>query len=85
MNNRAVVFTGSGAHGKDMVNVGSPLKHVSVRIVDKDDRELPESMVGQIQISGIDVTKGYYNNPHENAELFCEEWMRTGDLCFFYK
>ena len=85
MNNRAVVFTGSGTQGKNMVNVGSPLKHVNVRVVDKDDRELPESMVGQIQISGINVTKGYYNNPHANAELFCGEWLRTGDLGFFYK
>jgi len=58
---------------------------VKVRIVDHDDKELEEGYVGQIQISGRNVTKGYYNNPDANAELFCGEWLRTGDLGFFYR
>ena len=42
---------------------------------------MPDGHVGHIQISGDNVTKGYYENPDANAKNFTADgWLRTGDL-----
>ncbi|MBR8803030.1 AMP-binding protein [Porphyromonas levii] len=49
-------------------------------------------MVGEVQVKGENVCKGYYKNPKATEELFTEDgWMHTGDLgyiegdCIFLK
>jgi acyl-CoA synthetase (AMP-forming)/AMP-acid ligase II len=48
-----------------------------------ENRLLPMSDIGEIVISGPNVTPGYENNPDANARSFFEEdgarWFRTGD------
>jgi len=61
-------------------NVGFPLQDCQVRIVNDADEVLPEGRVGHIQVSGQNVTSGYYNNPAATKEVFCDTWLRTGDL-----
>jgi len=61
--------------------VGQPIPYSKVRIADDADRELPEGTVGNILISGDNVTKGYYENPEANAKGFSADgWLKTGDL-----
>ena len=61
--------------------VGSAIPYCRVRIADDDDRALPDGQVGHIQISGENVTQGYYENPEANAvALTADGWLRTGDL-----
>jgi len=63
------------------VAVGSAIPYCRVRIADDDDRALPDGQVGHIQISGDNVTQGYYENPQANAAaLTADGWLRTGDL-----
>ncbi len=40
---------------------------------------LPPEMVGEIVISGANVTRGYENNPAANEAAFTKGWFRTGD------
>jgi len=61
--------------------VGSAIPCCRIRIADDDDRALPDGQVGHIQISGENVTQGYYENPEANAvALTSDGWLRTGDL-----
>jgi acyl-CoA synthetase (AMP-forming)/AMP-acid ligase II/acyl carrier protein len=61
--------------------VGRAIPHCRIRIADDDDRALPDGQVGHIQISGENVTQGYYENPEANAvALTADGWLRTGDL-----
>ena len=70
----------------ELMAVGQPIPYSKVRIADDADRELPEGTVGNILISGDNVTKGYYENPEANAKGFSapdsngERWLKTGDL-----
>ena len=75
-----------GAAGTDpflLVNVGQPVSDCRVRIADSSDQAVPEEMVGQVQISGDNVTKGYYNNSDDTQKsITADGWLRTGDLGF---
>ena len=63
------------------VAVGSPIPGLSLRVVDSQDSPVPEGGIGRLQIRGISVTPGYYNNPEENRRAFTHDgWFNTGDL-----
>ncbi len=51
--------------------VGPPLPGVGLRIAED----------GEVQVTGINVFEGYWNNPEATAEAFTDDgWFRTGDL-----
>ncbi len=64
-----------------LMAVGQPIPYCNVRIADDADQEVPDGHVGNILISGDNVTRGYYENPDANAKGFTADgWLRTGDL-----
>ncbi|MEO1239347.1 MAG: acyl--CoA ligase [Pseudomonadota bacterium] len=58
-----------------------------VRIADEGAAQLLEDGVGEVVISGQNVTPGYEGNPEANADAFFEadgkRWFRTGDQGMF--
>lgn len=65
--------------------VGKPVLDCKVRIADKENVFADET-VGSIQISGPNVTQGYYKNEEANhATITSDGWLDTGDLGFIYK
>lgn len=70
-------------HGERRVgSVGMPLPGVEARVVDPESREpLPDGEVGEVQIRGPHVCKGYWRQPEKTAEAFTDDgWLKTGDL-----
>jgi malonyl-CoA/methylmalonyl-CoA synthetase len=65
-----------------MGSVGLPLPGVEARIVDpQTDEPLPDGEVGEVQICGPHVFKGYWRMPEKTAAAFTADgWLRTGDL-----
>jgi acyl-CoA synthetase (AMP-forming)/AMP-acid ligase II len=83
---RAVKANHASGHSSRMLSaVGVALKNIEIRIVDDLDSELPHGNVGHIQISGTSITNGYFNKPEETENIFCSEWLRTGDIGFFFE
>ncbi|HTC16338.1 MAG TPA: non-ribosomal peptide synthetase [Steroidobacteraceae bacterium] len=69
-----------------LVSEGRPIPYCRVRIADADDRELPPGQIGDVHISGDNVTRGYYEDAAANAAAFTADgWLRTGDLGLMYQ
>lgn len=61
---------------------GRPVPGMHVRIVDDEDRPLPEDGVamGHLQLRGPWVTGGYLKERPEDTRLTADGWLRTGDV-----
>ena len=55
--------------------IGRPCAGVEVRLADRN-----ESGVGELQVKGPIVMKGYFHNDAATKEAFDAEWFATGDL-----
>ncbi len=61
--------------------IGSPIRGVEARIVDRDGYILGRCKEGVLQVRGPTVMKGYYKNPEKTAEVMTVDgWLDTGDL-----
>jgi long-chain acyl-CoA synthetase len=68
---------GSGQIG----TIGIPVPSTDVRITDEQDQSLAVGEVGEIQVKGPQVMKGYYNRPEETRKtISADGWLRTGDI-----
>jgi fatty-acyl-CoA synthase len=60
--------------------VGLPLLYSRCRVRTPDDRPAASGETGELQLSGLLVTPGYWRNPTATAEAFTSDgWLRTGD------
>ncbi|MFW2403490.1 MAG: malonate--CoA ligase [Gammaproteobacteria bacterium] len=65
-------------------SVGYPLPGVEIRIVDAHDCQVETGRVGEIQVRGPNVFKGYWNMPDKTAQDFTDDgFFRTGDQGVF--
>jgi fatty-acyl-CoA synthase len=65
-------------------SVGKPLQHTRVRVVREDFSDVAVREVGEVVISGPNVTPGYWQRPDANAESFTldeygDRWLHSGD------
>lgn len=61
-------------------SIGLPVPSTEVRIVDDKGQPLPTGEIGEIQVKGPQVMKGYYNRPEATAETIKDSWLCTGDI-----
>ncbi len=69
----------SGTFGKDrkVGSCGVAVEGLQIRL----HKENHEDKVGEVQVKGPNVMKGYYKADDINAEVFTDDgWLRTGDL-----
>ncbi len=61
--------------------VGLPLPGVTIRIADKHDAPVPEGEVGEVQMQGPALFRGYWQRDDATAVAFTHDgFFRTGDL-----
>jgi len=66
-------------------SIGRPVANTKIYILDKYGRLLPKGVMGEVTIGGVQVGRGYLNNPELTAERFVtspitNHLYKTGDL-----
>ncbi len=62
-------------------SIGTPIEGVEMRVVDDDGKPLAQGEVGEIQIRGHNVMKGYWERRDATAEAISDDgWFSTGDM-----
>ena len=61
--------------------VGFPLPGVTIRIADAEDRPAEVGEIGQIQVKGDNIFRGYWRMPEKTREEFTADgFFKTGDM-----
>jgi long-chain acyl-CoA synthetase len=51
-----------------------------MRIVDEEDRDVPDGELGEIVLRGENILKGYFKNEAATETAFRNGWFHTGDI-----
>ncbi len=76
-----VIAVNTPADGSIPGSVGPILPNLQIKITDDTGKPVAQGGVGEIQVKGETVMKGYWNHPKETAETIDPDgWLKTGDL-----
>lgn len=69
-----------------ILSIGKPMKDCGMEIFDEKLEKCPVGIMGELCLSGPQLTVGYHKNEEKNKEAFFEKdgtlWYRSGDLCY---
>ncbi len=51
-----------------------------MQVVNEEDTEVPDGMLGEIVLRGDNILKGYHKNPDATSVAFRNGWFHTGDV-----
>jgi len=61
-------------------SAGQAIPGVEIRILDDHEQQLPPRCVGEICLSGPNVSAGYWRDPESSRHAIREGWLHTGDV-----
>src|SRR6202162_1011235 len=68
-------------HTEDkLMSCGRPCPGVDLQVTDTAGKQVEPGKAGELIVRGANVMRGYWNNPEETAEAFCDGFFRTGDI-----
>ena len=86
MTEASPVVTTNPKGGVRIGTIGIPVPSTDVRIVNEEGQVIPIGEVGELQVKGPQVMKGYYKRPDETAKtITADGWLNTGDIAMMDK
>lgn len=67
------------------ITIGKPLPNVRVYTIDEDNKQVGIGQVGEIAMAGIQVARGYHNQPDLTAERFIRDPLSEDASARLYK
>jgi len=61
-------------------SVGKEGFHITLRIVNDDNTDVPHGDSGEVIIRGPNLFSGYWEKPEETERVFTDGWFHTGDM-----
>jgi long-chain acyl-CoA synthetase len=61
-------------------SIGHPVGGTEIRLVDDQDKDVPDGEPGELIMRGPFVMKGYWNRDEATAEVMRGGWFHTGDI-----
>jgi long-chain acyl-CoA synthetase len=61
-------------------SAGRCLAVLDLKVIDEAGNEVPTGERGELLVRGTSMFRGYWNRPELNAEIFIDDWFRTGDV-----
>jgi acyl-CoA synthetase (AMP-forming)/AMP-acid ligase II len=61
-------------------SLGRPVPTKQARVVDAEDRDVPDGEPGELVVAGQPLMDGYWNRPDDTARVLRDGWLHTGDL-----
>jgi long-chain acyl-CoA synthetase len=58
---------------------GKPIGN-EMKVFDENDREVPDSELGEIVLRGPNIFRGYFKEPEATEKAFASGWFHTGDI-----
>ncbi|MBQ7191639.1 MAG: AMP-binding protein [Paludibacteraceae bacterium] len=84
---------GNNIEHNGVLSIGTSMTSGKVIILDENNGEIKDGRVGELCLSGEQLTQGYWHNPEKNAEAFffytdpetglSTRYYRSGDLCMY--
>jgi long-chain acyl-CoA synthetase len=63
-------------------SIGTPIDGVRMRVVDEHGTEVTTGTLGDIQVRGYNLMKGYWDSPEATADAFADRTSTRGQaLC----
>eukprot|EP01135_Chromosphaera_perkinsii_P005951 Nk52_evm8s374 gene=Nk52_evmTU8s374 len=63
------------------ITIGTPIHGVEMKIIDENDRTLPDGVVGEIAVTSNMLFREYFDNEEATKEVFTEDgFYKTGDM-----
>jgi acyl-CoA synthetase (AMP-forming)/AMP-acid ligase II len=62
-----------------LLSAGKAIPGAEVRVVDSDDKDVPQGSTGEVIVRGAQLMTGYWNMPDATREALRGGWMHTGD------
>lgn len=66
-------------HAGKLLSVGRVTPGFELRIADEHGAAVPAGTVGEIQVRGAAVMRGYWKDPKQTTDTFIKGWLRSGD------
>ncbi|MFW2380623.1 MAG: amino acid adenylation domain-containing protein, partial [Acidimicrobiales bacterium] len=64
---------------QDLSPIGRTIANMGVRVLDQHDRQVPVGVPGELHVSGVGVSPGYWNRPDLTAERFVPNPFANGN------
>lgn len=84
-NRRAVeIMQPNQTDGMSFISTGNVIGGMNLRIVDEEGNTVEEDMIGEVQLQGDYLYKGYYGDQNEMPSNIIDGWLCTGDLGYIH-